>query len=332
MDELNKKELIEKQKNYELIELRSEEISAILGHIPGRIIKYGIMVFFIILLLLFTGSIFFPYPETINCPIVITSTNPPSHFFAKTSGHVQLYVIDKQKIEKGILLASLDNSAETNDILSLEVWIDSIKQHNSFDKLIKNPHFRLGEITPYLLNFQKTLSDYEISPNKQNKENLINSLNILNYQINRWKDIYLFYSPHEGIVSFSQMKGTNQEVNVGDIVLSIFPSQQGQIFGKLKIPVSSSGKIKEGQKVNVKLDSYPYMAYGVIKGNIDFISMIPSNGYYFAEINFPNELHSNYGYNIPFNYDMSGSVNIIVEDLSLFNRFVQPVRSAIKRK
>ncbi|MDR1169943.1 MAG: HlyD family secretion protein [Prevotellaceae bacterium] len=238
------------------IELRNEEINAILGHVPGRVARNGIMVIFSVILLLLTVSYFFSYPDTVDCRILITSTEPPVHFIAKESGKIKLFVSEKQEVTKGALLAIYDNSTDT---------------------------------------------------------------------------AAAFYSPCDGTVSLSKTKILHT-VTAGELILSILPLHAGKPVGIMEIPASCYGKIKQGLKVNVKLDSYPHMEYGIVRGILTFISSIPSNNVYYAEIEFPDGLQSNYGNAIPFNYEMSGTASIIVNELSLFQRFLQPVRSAISKK
>ena len=77
------------------------------------------------------------------------------------------------------------------------------------------------------------------------------------------------------------------------MIVSILPIQAGKPAGIMEIPVASYGKIKQGLKVNVKLDSYPHTEYGTVRGTITFVSSIPSNNVYYAEIEFPEGLLSN---------------------------------------
>jgi hypothetical protein len=247
------------------IELRNEEIDAILGHVPGRVARNGIMAIFTVILLLLTASYFFSYPDTVDCRILITSNEPPIHFIAEESGKIKLFVSEKQKVTKGALLAIYDTVADTKDSI----------------------------IT------RKTSG--------------------------------AFYSPCDGIVALSKTKILHA-VTAGELIVSILPLDTGKTVGIMEIPASCYGKIKQGLKVNVKLDSYPHTEYGIVRGILTFIPSIPSNNVYYAEVEFPDGLQSNYGNDIPFNYEMYGTASIIVNDLSLFQRFLQPVRSAISKK
>jgi len=48
-----------------------------------------------------------------------------------------------------------------------------------------------------------------------------------------------------------------------------------RIIGKADIPSTGIGKVKSGQTVNIKLDNYPYMEFGMIKAKIKNISLVP---------------------------------------------------------
>ncbi|MDR2836509.1 MAG: hypothetical protein LBV69_10040 [Bacteroidales bacterium] len=58
------------------IEIRSEQVSEILGSPPKSIIRWGITVIFLIIIMLFIGSWFFKYPEIITAKVNIVTENP----------------------------------------------------------------------------------------------------------------------------------------------------------------------------------------------------------------------------------------------------------------
>ena len=335
------------------IELRNEEISAILGRVPSSLIRYGIMVIFGALLLLFTGTVFFSYPDIVNCRLIITSSNPPLHITANSSGALEhLFVSEKQEVIKGQVLAVMENQADFKDVRLLEQVLDNIKQTGNLEHINTNAltqNLRLGEITPSFLDFQKALREYEsfnihkqqsrnnqtpdyIRQQRQLSDNVHYTLGNLLYQINHWKERYVYVSSCEGIVSLANIRMPGQAVNADNLLMSIIPSHPGIITGKAEIPVSSYGKTKPGQPVNIKLDGYQFMEFGIIKGIVATISPIPINGLYHAEVELPNGLISNYGNHIPFNYEMVGTADIITQEMSLFQRLLQPIRSAIRRK
>lgn len=56
------------------IELRGEKLRHIIGEIPSRIVRYGIIVITTVILILLVGAYHIPYPQTVNAKIqVITA-------------------------------------------------------------------------------------------------------------------------------------------------------------------------------------------------------------------------------------------------------------------
>jgi len=156
----------------------------------------------------------------------------------------------------------------------------------------------------------------------------------LQSQLDAWKKKYLLVSPIKGNATFSRYWNKNQSVQESEVVATIIPSQTTDIIGKLCIKSEGVGKVKENQRVNIKLDNFPYMEYGFIEGKIKSISLIPivenNNGIsetiYYAEVEIPS-LKSNYKKKIPFTQEMSGTGEIITEDLRLIERLLYPIKS-----
>lgn len=66
-------------------------------------------------------------------------------------------------------------------------------------------------------------------------------------------------------------------------------------------PVQNSGKIKVGQKVNIRLANYPDREFGIIKGTIKAISLTPDkDGNLLINVSLPNGLQTSYKKQISF--------------------------------
>ena len=57
------------------IELRSEKVRHIIGEIPSKIVRYGIMIITVVILGLLAGAYFIPYPETISAKVQMTNAH-----------------------------------------------------------------------------------------------------------------------------------------------------------------------------------------------------------------------------------------------------------------
>ena len=103
------------------IELRSEAVQEVMGHVPSWIVRWGITVLSLVVLMLVVGSFFFRYPDVIEAEMRLTSRNPVTEVVARTSGRVSsLYVADGQEVKEGLPLAVVENTALTEDVLRLK--------------------------------------------------------------------------------------------------------------------------------------------------------------------------------------------------------------------
>jgi len=178
---------------------------------------------------------------------------------------------------------------------------------------------------------QSTLLDLETEHQNRTRDlndNILKNKELLETQIKDGKKKYVFISPHNGITSFSVLWSNNQWVNAGDPIMTILPKNEEKIIGRMEIPIQRSGKVKVNQNIILKLSNYPYMEYGVLFGKIKSISLVPYQENYLAEIEIPS-LITNYKDTIPFNQQMEGTASIIIKNVSLFKRLMQPVISSI---
>ena len=162
---------------------------------------------------------------------------------------------------------------------------------------------------------------------------LRNATEALNAQIKSWERDYLLVSPINGIVTQMGIWSSNQNVNAGETVFTVMPSQQNIPKGKAMLPVQGAGKVKIGQRVNVRINNFPDQEFGYLLGKVESISSIPTaEGFYVVEVGFPNGMRTNYGKTLPITQQMLGSADIITEDLRLMERFFMPVKKLLKNQ
>jgi len=142
-------------------------------------------------------------------------------------------------------------------------------------------------------------------------------------------------SPVAGKITFNGYWIINQNVNAGDEVFTVIPNNStADIIGKALLPIARSGKVKAGQKVNIRLENFPDNEYGILRGVVKNISLVPSQtgqtANYTVEINLPEGLTTTYKKELPYLQNMQGQADIITEDISLLERFILPVKKVIK--
>ncbi len=189
-----------------------------------------------------------------------------------------------------------------------------------------------GEIQ--LLQLEQSVMDLKLQKQEQQNQlrlQLKSAYDILKSEMDSWSLTYLFQSPINGKVSFSKIWSQNQNISVGETAFTIVPELQGQIIGKSELPIAGSGKVKTGQLVNIKFNSFPSMEYGTIQGKIKSIAMVPEKEFYLLTVDIPQELKTNYGKILPFSQQMNGSADIITENISVLERLFNPLRAIFKK-
>jgi multidrug efflux pump subunit AcrA (membrane-fusion protein) len=165
----------------------------------------------------------------------------------------------------------------------------------------------------------------------QQKATFQQSLNTFISQVDEWIKLHVLISPIEGKVAFDSFIQENQQLVVGQIVCFINP-ENSQYFAELTIPQSNFGKVRSGQNVLLRFQSYPFQEFGSVLGKIEFISHVPTkeNGY-LAKVSLVNGLKTTYGKEIQFRDGLSANAEIITKDMRLIERFYYSVMSQVKR-
>ncbi|NMH89888.1 HlyD family secretion protein [Flavivirga algicola] len=193
----------------------------------------------------------------------------------------------------------------------------------------------ISQIKENISNANKNSRGTEINKVKEDMtllKNVIQSFNQLKKALKDWEQQYVLQSNINGKVSFLNYWNENQTVNQGDLVFTIIPSKSSSFIAKLKAPAQNSGKIKEGQHVNIKLENYPETEFGMLKGTVKNISLLPNKeGLYVIDVSLPKKLMTTYNKEIDFKQEMRGAAEIITEDLRLIERFFYQFRSAFER-
>src|SRR5258705_13538792 len=116
------------EKNTDTFELRSDEVQDILTRVPHWMIRWGTLLIFGIVIMLFFTSWFLKYPDVVNSEIVITTNIPPEKLIAKTSGRIEAILVkDKATIQENTPLAIIENAANYKDVFLLKKLIDDAK-------------------------------------------------------------------------------------------------------------------------------------------------------------------------------------------------------------
>lgn len=146
-------------------ELRSEEVQEILGTPPNWILRSATSVILIVLIILLSGSFIYKYPDIINARVTILSENPPISIVARKGGKLKnLFVSDRQFVKEGHVIGIIDNSANFQDVLRMELFLNSVLDIYYTPENLVNLNIpeglSLGQIQSYYLAFITQWSEY----------------------------------------------------------------------------------------------------------------------------------------------------------------------------
>lgn len=186
------------------------------------------------------------------------------------------------------------------------------------------------QIQQYILEEQEKLDKL--------KEDLSASKSQLENMIHTWKKRYLQVSPIDGQMEYLGFWRENYFVQNNQELFSILP-YQNEIVGEVIMPSYGIGKVKVGQTANVKVNNYPYMEYGLIKGQVSSISRLAnkikqsSNGamdeenVYRILISFPEGLKTNFGRTLDLDFESQGTAEIITKPKRLIERLFDNLKA-----
>lgn len=149
--------------------------------------------------------------------------------------------------------------------------------------------------------------------------------------IDQWKTRYLLVSPVRGVVTFTKIWTRDQFVAENEPVVTIVPENQGDYIGRVSLGMQKSGKVKPGMNVNVKLSSFPYLEYGMLRGIVKSRSLVPEGDSYYVEISFPDGLVTLYGTQLAFSQNMRGTAEIMTDTLNLLQKVIDPLKYHITK-
>jgi HlyD family secretion protein len=158
-------------------------------------------------------------------------------------------------------------------------------------------------------------------------------LSQLKTEIRGWELNYVLSAPIDGKITFTSYWIENQNVASGSEIFTIVPENEFQIIGKAMLPIARSGKVTMGQKVNIRLENFPENEYGILRGVVQNVSLVPVQqgeaAYYTLKITLPDKLLTTYKKELPYLPNMQGQAGIITADISLLERFFAPLKKKL---
>ncbi|MCB9336130.1 MAG: HlyD family efflux transporter periplasmic adaptor subunit [Flavobacteriales bacterium] len=261
--------------------------------------------------------------------------NSLQHTIEQIKYNKQLASITEEQV--GLMKQELKNAKakyQTDSLLYAKEYASKYEHYQNQTELTnkKNDYTNLKKS---VVQYQIAVTQYEQQKDeliKQHEEeertlktNIENNKKNIKSYIESWQQNYTLISPINGELTYIANLNVNQHIASQSALFAILPKNEDYV-AYANISTQGYGKVKEGQKVRIKLDNYPYEEYGQLIGEVKEIAQIPNEDNYQVKIQLPEQLTTSYHQNINYTPEMQGTAEIITEDLRLLERIFNKFR------
>jgi multidrug efflux pump subunit AcrA (membrane-fusion protein) len=164
---------------------------------------------------------------------------------------------------------------------------------------------------------------------QEEKSKFSQALNSLISLTEDWKSKYILTASQAGRVTFAGIIQRNQVIAAGQDIFYINAGNE-QFFGEMSIPQDNLGKVKEGQAVLVKLRSYPFEEYGMLRGKISYLSDVPlKDSIFVSRVTFLSKQASDMKKPVHLKQGMMADAEIITQDATILQRLTRNIIKAM---
>ena len=217
-------------------------------------------------------------------------------------------------LAKDKVIAPLEFDNSRNELISRQLTVDAT--HSS---IIQN-NLQQTE-------YQKSITQLEQESLQQDddyREKIGQYIKRLRGEYAVWAEKYMIRSTLDGKLVFFRIWKANQYISAGEGILMVVPPILDYV-AKANLPIQGAGKVRIGQRVYIKLAAFPYQEFGVIKGTVSQVSMVPLDTSYAMEIALDNGLRTNINKVIPPQSQISGLAEVQTNNRSIFQRLFETV-------
>lgn len=178
---------------------------------------------------------------------------------------------------------------------------------------------------------ERQVTELNVSKAKEEgqlQNNVLSAISELSTRLRNWREVFLITAPSDGTISYFRIIENDEYVESGKPLFALLPFSN-RIIARAELPLNGAGKVSIGQDVNIRLYNYPSEQFGLLRGIVKSISKVPLGENYYLEISLPYGMNTTYNKQLRFNPEMQGEIEIITEDLRLFERMFYQFRKLI---
>ncbi len=146
---------------------RSMEVTELISHKPGFLVRWGITILLFIAILLLCISWFIQYPDTVTARGSLNSINAPKEVIVQSSGKlIKLFVKEGQRVSINEVAGYMESTGNHQQAITLSAMLESIQikiDQNEADGIVdylKNDFNNLGELQSAYQTFSLAFSTF----------------------------------------------------------------------------------------------------------------------------------------------------------------------------
>ena len=143
----------------------NEQIRVLLGQVPHWFLRWGTTAIVCGLLSMTALSWYITYPDVVTADIVITTEHAPITVVSRAQGKLwPILVTDRETVDKGQVLAMVENTARYEDVYALLQAIEHLTSVESLTLPVFSPHpfWRLGEVQESYQAVEKSYQEWQL--------------------------------------------------------------------------------------------------------------------------------------------------------------------------
>jgi HlyD family secretion protein len=145
-----------------------------------------------------------------------------------------------------------------------------------------------------------------------------------------WIKKYVLTAPVGGRVVYIIPLQVDQYIQEGKVLGYVDPVDS-RFYAQVNLGQANLGKLEVGQRVQLRFEAYPYPEFGYVEGRLQYISKVPSDSGFLANIELTNGLKTTYGRSIQYKSGLRAQALIVTRDMRLAQRFYGSIVKGVSR-
>ena len=216
-------------------------------------------------------------------------------------------------------------------------FINEEAKYQQAQSAVNSIHTTLVQQEISLNDLVRQITDLRFDTNEKlrlNTQQIEANLALLQNAMFNWQQNYQIIAPQSGRLTYLNNWTQNKVVQANTEMFAVIP-ENTEYYVLLRIPVNGAGKVKKDQKVFVRVANFPYQEFGQLTGFVATLPELPTlngeNLEYTAKVKLPKGLLTSYKRTLTYQPEMTGTAEIVTEDLRVMERVFNQFRKIFDR-